>query len=238
METLRTTATVKGVSPRVLQVVAEDGKQWLVSVPAEYENIVFQATATPDWLRPGMTVRFHATVTIEKRKKEITLKEPITALTVATVRPNVGMGIFPENENDQRNDLFGGGQAEAKKKRASSEPVETPCLIIGRLIENKDGKLRIAAGRMVKAELSDTAEVSVELHDVMWVRPDDKAEIIARYFPARMGQAEGQQMTITAATPLTGKEGAEKNHRRANRGQKADEAASEKGNDKGKDKDD
>ena len=236
METLRTTATVKAATPRMLQVVTDDGQQWLVSVPANLENLVFQATATPDWLRPGMTVRFNATVTMEKRMREITIKDPITELTVATVRPNVGMGVFPENQYDQRNDLFG-GKSETRKKSGGSEPVETSCLIIGRLVEHKEGRLRIAAGRIpVKAELADKAEVTVEVHDVMWVRPGDKVELTARFIPGRAGRAEGQQMTITAAAPLTGKEGAEKGARRGAHGQKVDESAEGKEKEKRKEK--
>lgn len=231
LETLHTTATVKTVAPRVLQVVATDGKEWLVSVPTEYDNIVFQATATPDWLRPGMVVRFNAMVSMEKRKREITLKEPISELTVITVNPNIGVGIFPENQVDQRNDLFG-GKPDTKKKRAGSEPVEMPCLIIGQLSEAKDGKLRVAAGRFpVRGELAEKAEISVELHDVSWVRPEDTAEITARFYPARPGQAEGTQMTITTTKPLSGHEESGRLSRRA-RGKKDD--AGEKEDGKGK----
>ncbi len=227
VETLRTTATVRGVRPRLLHVVAEDGKEWLVSLPANYEDVVFQATATPDWLQKRMPVRFRANVMMEKRKKEIVISEPLTELTVATLRADVGMGIFPESGIDPREDLLRGGKTGAEKQPAG-EAKETPCLIIGLLVETKDGTLRIAAGRIpVRAELDPKAEISVELHDVQWVRPGDKAEITARYYSGRQGQAEGQQITITAASPLSAEEGLEKGRRRAARGRKSDESKKE-----------
>ena len=227
METLRTTATVKGVRPRLLHVAAEDGKEWLVSVPTNYENVVFQATAAPDWLQKRMPVRFHANVTMEKHKKEIVIREPLTELTVATIRADVGMGIFPENGIDQREDLFRGGKTGVDKKPAG-QAEESPCLIIGLLVENKDGKLRVAAGRIpVRAELDPKAEISVELHDVQWVRPGDKAEITARYLAGRQGQAEGQQITVTAAKPLSADEEPEKGRRRSARGRKSDDPKKE-----------
>jgi hypothetical protein len=47
-------------------------------------------------------------------------------------------------------------------------------------------------------------------------------ELIARYNPYLRGQAQGQQMTITAAKPLTPPEKASKSRRRGARDRKND----------------
>ena len=80
---------------------------------------------------------------------------------------------------------------------------------------------------LVSAELPETAEVSVDVRHCLWVRPGDKVELTARYFPAMRGRAEGQQMTITASQPLVPDEKANKGRRRGGRERKPEDAPQE-----------
>jgi hypothetical protein len=185
-------------------MTVEGGQDWLVSLPNQYENFVYEATATPRWLQPRMPVRFEADVPIEKRKREIELKEPVKSLTVTPFRPDVGVGVFPEQTNPLQNDLFAGrGEAARKKQQGVQQPETLPCLIVGQLMDSKQGKLRMAAGPLVvRFELAEDATIAVQWHDPQWVRPGDRAEITARHPAGRIGQAEGQQITVTAAQVL------------------------------------
>lgn len=226
LQDLKATGTIKGLRPRVLHVTVEGTQQreWLVSVPERAEDLVFEATATPKWLQKRMPVRFTAKVVKEKRMREIVIREPVAELTVAPLRPDVGMGVFPEQRTDQRDNLFTRRSKTPQKKRSRAEPEEVECMIVGRVVENKDGRLRIAAGNIsVRLELAPKAEISVQWHDLQWVRLGDKVDLTARYAAGRPGQAQGQTMTITAAKPLDVEEKAVRGRRKASDKGKSDD---------------
>ncbi len=222
--TLRASGTVKGWRLGALHVAVAGGEEWLISVPRKPEQVVFEATATRKWLQRGMPVQFNAKIVLERRKRKIVIKEPVSELTVAPFRADVGVGLFPERNTDQRQDLFARRGREAKKKQARGQPQGVPCLVIGRLVDNRDGKLRVAAGKIsVLLELAPEAEIAVQLHDLQWVRPGDKVEITARYPQGRKGQAEGQELSVVAAKVLDGVEKHSKTRRRSARDKKSAE---------------
>jgi hypothetical protein len=201
-KTLNTAGTIKGVRPQVLLVTAEGGQEWFVSVPSDYKQFSYEASATSRWLQPRMPVRFKAEVKFEKRRKDIVIEQPVTALTVAPITPELMPGYYPEQSNDQRTNLFARRTADTKEKKRQG-PVTMTCLIVGQLLEAKDGKLRVAAGPAIfRLELDPEAEIDVQWYDVQWVRPGDKIELSARHPVGRLGQAQGQQMSITAAELL------------------------------------
>jgi len=204
MQTLQGEGTVQRVRPRLLQVAMQGNENWLIALPNDYRKFIYEATATPRWLRPRMPVQFNAHVTLERRKREVVLQEPVEALTVAPFQPGVGMGIFPDPSMDQRDGLFTNDDEKQKKRRShKNESIDGSCLIVGQLVEIKDGKLRIAAGGVtVRCELAPKADISVQWHDAQWVRPGDKAQITARYLPGRTGQAQGVQISINAEKTL------------------------------------
>jgi hypothetical protein len=253
METLSGEVTVKGVRPGWLQVTTQDGGEWWVSIPTRLDDVVFRAPATPQFLQPGMAVRFHTTFKkTDKRRKEYQATLPISALEIITVLPNSQPNLYPDDAGDQRDKVSDNGEDE--EKPAKKEKEETPsasddisCLVIGVLKEYKNNKIKVSAGPFpVSAELPETAEVSVDVRHCLWVRPGDKVELTARYVPAlrARGLAEGQQMTITSAQPLTLDEKASKGRRRAGRERKQEDVRKdvdekrerEKDKDKGKDK--
>ena len=226
-ESLSGEATVKGVRPGMLQVTIEDGTDWLVSIPAQPENVVFRATASPKFLQPPMAVRFHATFKkTDKRRKEYQATQPVAALEIITVRPGSEPNVYPDDAKNSRDELFQDDDREEPEpaKKIAKAADELDCLVIGKLMEYKNNKIRVAAGPfVVLAELPETAEVSVDVRHCLWVRVGDKVELNARYFPALRGQAEGQQLTITAAQPLQAEEKAAKGRRRAGRDRKQED---------------
>ncbi|MHB8971892.1 MAG: hypothetical protein ACYC3X_00245 [Pirellulaceae bacterium] len=226
-ESLSGEATVKGVRPGVLQVTTEDLKEWLVSIPVQPESVVFRGAASTQFLQPRMAVRFHATFkNSEKRRKEYQATQSVSSLEIITVRPGSEPNVYPDDAKDGRDEPPQDDEnAEPEQKKGPPQAAdELACLVIGTLIEYKNNKLKVAAGPfVVAAELPETAEVSVDVRHCLWVRPGDKVELNARYFPALPGQAEGQQLTITAAQPLTAEVRTGKG-RRPNRDRKPEEA--------------
>lgn len=216
-ESLNGEATVKGVRPGLLQVTTEDGKDWLVSIPMQPESVVFRGAATTQFLQPRMSVRFHAIFKkTEKRRKEYQATQSVSSLEIITVRPGSEPNVYPDDAKDSRDELLqdNEGDEPERKKEVPKATDELACLVIGTLMEYKNNKIKVVAGPfVVVAELPETAEVSVDVRHCLWVHPGDKVELNARYFLAMPGQAEGQQLTITAAKPLTAEERAGKGRR-------------------------
>lgn len=199
--TLAASGKVKAVRPQLLLVAVEGGQEWFVSVPTDYKQLSYEATASTRWLRRRMPVQFNADVKFEKRKKEVVIAEPVSELTVAPFTPELMPGFYPQPGNDQRANLFARRSKEVRKKRP--EPESVPCLIVGQVLENKEGQVRVLAGNVVfRFQLDPKSEITVQWHDVQWVQPGDKIDLSARYPAGRLGQAQGQQMTITAAKML------------------------------------
>jgi len=210
-------ATVKGVRHGVLQGTTGDGKDWLVSVPMQPESVVFRGAATTQFLQPRMSVRFHAIFKkTEKRRKEYQATQSVSSLEIITVRPGGEPNVYPDDAKDGRDAPLPDNEGAGPEQKKAVPPAtdELACLVIGTLMEYKNNKIKVAAGPfVVAAELPETAEVSVDVRHCLWVRPGDKVELNARYFLAMPGQAEGQQLTITAAQPLTTEERAGKGRR-------------------------
>jgi hypothetical protein len=230
-ETLQGEVTVKGVRPGVMQVTTAEGQDWLVTIPTQIENVIFRGSATPQFLQPQMAVRFHTTFPkTDKRKKEYVTSQPVDSLELITLRPGGEPNVYPDEQEVGRRELFQGDEKEQPEansdtpKKAGDDAEETlACLVLGTVVEYKSGKIKVAAGPYtVVAELPETATISVDVRHCLWAQPGDKVELSARYNPYLRGQAQGQQMTITAAKPLTPPEKASKSRRRGARDRKND----------------
>lgn len=237
-ESLQGEATVKGVRPGVMQVSMADGQDWLVTIPEQIENVIFRGSATPQFLQPQMAVRFHAKFPkSDKRKKEYQTLEPVNALELITMRPGGEPNVYPDDQGDERRELFQGeeqekpeGKGEVAKKDGDAATEPLACLVIGTLLEYKNGKIKVAAGPYtVVADFPETATISVDVRHCLWAQPGDKVELTARYNPYLRGQAQGQQLTITAAKPLTPPEKVNKSRRREARDRKNDGDKSKEG---------
>lgn len=145
-------------------------------------------------------------------------------------QPQAPKPADPASDDRDKSPLRERGRA-AAKETAPNAADELPVLVIGVLREYKNNRLKVNAGNaLVIAELPETAEVSVDVRHCEWVRPGDKIELTARFYPTLRGRAEGQRITITASQPLAPDEKASKGRRRASREKKPDEAAERDGN--------
>ena len=120
-------------------------------------NVHFTGTATPSFLKRGLTVEFTAEV-----DKKHNVKEKITQLKIVTLAPGAG-GLFPEGSSDSNagDDAFGfnakggGDAAPAEKGGAKKAPpkktakVELPGTFVvrGMVKSYKAGKLAVVTGK-------------------------------------------------------------------------------------------
>ncbi len=178
--------------PGFLQVKTAAG-DWLMKIEAPPEKIVLQGTALASWLRPGMLVRFSATL-----DKKGVAQTPIDELFVFTPNPQYRIGVFPDSEllfdkADQDK-----GQSPRNRRRAKSEG---RFFVAGRLTSLRDGAMRIDAGENIRAQLAETAKIQVDvLGDYSLVRKGDKVEFVGHYY--EKGKGILRDVTITAASPF------------------------------------
>jgi hypothetical protein len=215
--------TVKQVARGVMHVVSEEGEQWLVRVDARPQDITYMATADASFVKPRMFVRFTS-----KLSKRGQATEPVTSLTIFTPREGYDVGVRPEagdasdvgegaeaGDSDEGGgtpsaaELFGGGEGAEKKAKAKADAApdeNTDYLVSGQVTKiSRTGEMTIAARKAtVKADLSEDAEVSLDMGNLSLLRPGDKVEFHGWHLPNQKGQAIATKVTATAAQPLSG----------------------------------
>ena len=83
--------SLQGIRAPFLQLDVS-GTQWVVQVKATPENISYTATATKDWLQPGMLLRYSSA------DESGNHGEPLAELTVFSLRPGWGLGIMDDGD--------------------------------------------------------------------------------------------------------------------------------------------
>jgi hypothetical protein len=196
---VKVSGKVHAVGPRGLQIVADNGTPWIVQPPDKIEAINFTGSASVDWLQRGMFVRFASPL-----NKEFVAQEPISELSVITIRPGVEPGIFPEGEAVAANNAQGNTREKGRASRRKAQDVVVPCLVIGQLYSVKDGELTVATVRrtMAKAKLADDLTINVQMNDFRVARQGDKVDFSGFVYPEQPGRAKARSITITAARPL------------------------------------
>jgi hypothetical protein len=161
-------ASLLGIEAPFLQL--EIGQtQWIVKVEAEPENISYTATASKDWLRPGMLLRY--TGADEKGNH----KEPLTELTVFSLRPEYGLGIMDDGDGT----FFVAGVLRSVKK--------------DRFFVN-------AGGRKTRIQLAEDVTIYVDVNTLEFAQPGDQVEVNGWYF--QEGKAVGNKISVTASERL------------------------------------
>ena len=84
---LKTSGTIKGVAPGVLQIATGEGDMWLLKVEAKPQDVTFSGTAEKSFLRTGMFVEFRAQIS-----KKGVVAEPVASLTPFRKRYVTGYG--------------------------------------------------------------------------------------------------------------------------------------------------
>jgi hypothetical protein len=190
----RWTGKLKGVGPGgVLQVQGDKGEQWLVAVEARPQDISYQGSSTQAFLRPGMLVQFNASL-----DKKGEAQEPISELKVVSQRMGIQLGL--QAGGSAGAGLFNSADDEGKKKKKVR--TDASYQVTGTLRSIKDGKIYVAAGTTVKAELTNNCQVSIDVADVSLAREGDTVEIGGWRYANQANQLYARNLTITADKPL------------------------------------
>ena len=213
------TATIKGkvqaMSGDVLQIGDDTIKQYFVKLPGEAQQISLTGKALASWLKPGLLVRFVATVDAKGK-----IQDPVHKLDVITLRPPVRQGEMPEQPGVYPATAFGGGEGlgggdapaaggfgaggGGKKPAAGRGKEQSGTFkVIGQLTALKNGEFMVAAGQIVlRGELKEDAEISVDIADYRYMQIGDEVEAYGWYYPQVPAQVQALKITIKAAQPL------------------------------------
>lgn len=199
-ENTELSGSIKAMSGSLVQVAAGGGENWVVQIDARPQDIVFQGPADPAFVKPGMLVEFKA-----RLNKRGTASEPVSSLTIFTVREGRGVGVAPEGSLAKGEaELFSSKPDEPEKKGKGKE--EDPLYqVAGQITKVSRGEMTInCAGTTVKADLAKDAKVMIDVNHLQFAQAGDKVEIRARYPMGQKaaGQALATQITVVGSKPL------------------------------------
>lgn len=191
---------IKGMQGSLVQVGASDGANWLVQVDARPQDVVFQGSADPAFVKPGMLVEFKAKV-----NKRGQASEPVQALTIFTVREGRGVGVQTDG-GAAGGELFSSKPEEADKKGPKGKEDDTVYHIAGQITKvGRLGDMTInCAGTTIKADLAKDAKVAVDVNHLQFAQVGDKVDLRARYPMGQKaaGQGLATQITVTGMKTL------------------------------------
>jgi hypothetical protein len=194
------TGTLKGMQGSLLQVAVSDTETWLLQVEARPQDILYQGTAEAAFVVPGMLVEFNAKV-----NKRGQAAEPVTSLTIFTVREGRGVGLMPEGGARGEAELFSESKEE-KKAPPRKGPQEDPTYQIGgQITKISRGELSVnCAGTVIRADLDKQAKVAIDVNHLNYAQVGDKVEIYARFPKGQRAANQGlaTRVTVIGAKPL------------------------------------
>jgi hypothetical protein len=195
--------SIKAMQLPLVQVAASGGENWVVQIEARPQDVVFQGSADPAFVKPGMLVEFKAKV-----NKKGQAADPVQSLTIFTVREGRGVGVQAEGGLAKgEGELFSSKPDEPEKKgprvKGEDDPMYTVAGQITKL--SRLGEMTInCAGTTIKADLAKDAKVSVDVNNLQFAQVGDKVEVRARYPMGQKaaGQGLATQITVMGAKPL------------------------------------
>jgi hypothetical protein len=186
------TGTLEAVEDGLIQIRDSKTEAWLLQIVGE-TKVTVDGEAEPDYLRPGLPVRFNA-----KIDKKGVLQKPLAEIEIFTPQSKSWMGLFPEGEDDP----------DAKPDRTGGAGTFQ---IKGKLISFRDNELVVSAGsRKISGQVADEFTVKVKLDDPSIAQNGDTVKVKFWYYdnskpiPAanRLGKGRAEEITITLAKKL------------------------------------
>ena len=185
------TGTLVGASSGVLQVNA-NGSIWRIK-PIAGARIEVVGTAGPDFLRPGLFVKFQAPYDSNDNNNGKALV-PVTALEIVTLQFGEMSGALPVDATK--------AAAAGAANNPPLPPTARTLVVIGQITRYKNKELTVIAGkRTLQAELDPAPTIKVHLSDVGLAHPGDQIDVDG-YYLNKPGDAMANQVRITLAAPL------------------------------------
>lgn len=192
-EKVSASGTVKGFSGGLLYVITKEGDQYRVKLPKNPQYVSYVGSATPDFLKRGMLVKF--TATFNAKGKAVA---PVRDITIFTPTKEDKIGIYADSGlSGNVKDLF------ADVDSSQKQPDGKPYTVAGAVTSARSGKLQVRAGRAtVQVELADKARVSVDVSHLNFMQPGDNVSIQGWYNPAQKRDVVANKVTVSTSGKL------------------------------------
>ena len=185
------TGTLVGASAGVLQVNA-NGSIWRIK-PIAGARIEVVGTAGPDFLRPGLFVKFQAPYDFNGNNNGKALV-PLTTLEIITKHSGEMPGAIPADATKVA--------AADAKNNPPLPPTARTLVVIGQITRYKNKELTVMAGnRTLQADLDPAPTIKVHVSDPSFAHPGDQVDVDG-YYLNKPGYAVANSVLITLAAPL------------------------------------
>jgi len=186
---------IQAIAQGRIQILTNSNQNWLIFLDAK-TVIHVTGTAEPDFLRPGLFVRF--SIALDKRGNA---HGKVGELTIFTPSPQQFPGIWPEGGNPENpggaGEGFGGGFGGANAGGGFGTPDVAVYTVAGQIQPSRKGKMTVNYGRgSVQVELAEKVSIKVDFADYSVAKKGDRISIKkGRMYPGRP--------TIELSDPLT-----------------------------------
>lgn len=188
-EQLEATGAIQAMRPGLIQMVTDDGVNWLLKV--EGKSLAYYAEAEPAWLKPGMVVQFSG-----QFDSKGTPQSAIRLLKVVTPSADLPLGVSVDAAANAAKGLFSDAPKEPQKQLISAD-------VVGRIAAVKNNTLAVVTPQAkIKIEVAEKAVVSVELNNLQLAKIGDSIEANGWYPKGLQGRAIASRVTVRAKEPL------------------------------------
>lgn len=179
LKTYRIEGSIVALGPGWIRCADEKGKLYAIKLDREQtQRLVVSGAAEPEFLRPGIFVRF--TASLDRRGRP---SEPVAEMTIFDPRDGFAVGIFADDPKSS----------------------DGPYVVAGQILDMKRGKLTLSAGnRKVQFELAKSPQIQVEVSDYTLARQGDWIRVTGIGQAQRPQELIGKIVEIELSQPLAG----------------------------------
>ncbi len=196
---------IEAVARDRIQIMTDTEQRWMIFIdPKAVVHVI--GTAAPEFLGPGLFVKFSAD--FDKRGKA---KEKVKKLAIFTPMQEMDIGYWPEGmapvaaepgakggADDGGGEGFGGAAPGADAQPSSIYTVH------GQIRGNRKGKLTVATARAsFQIEMAEEPEIAVDFNNFLVAKKGDKISITkGKMYAGRLGMAQALEMSIQLSEKL------------------------------------
>jgi hypothetical protein len=198
-----------GVAGDRIAVQTEDGKEYF-AVYGRKCSLKYSGTADPQFLQPGLMVRFDATFDVAKGVAtepiaELEVYRPLKGRLSQQQRKDQTPGFYPISEDKQA----AGNKDNPRYRRNQSQNQTTNSgnlqafRVVGLINGRQGSKLRIMTGRQaILVDLTADPRITVASGDVLFCNPGDKVQVTGLRNPSQETLIQAETIEIDGAKPL------------------------------------
>ena len=209
------TANVKGeleaLQGYTLKIKDEAGETLMVMANPQMCSINYSGEAEPEFLTPGLMVRFTATFDSKgiptHQIGELEIFSPVRKRRMSRQEiQKQTAGIYPaEDDEEKGKDQVDAAPRNTRQSSRTRTRQQTPqkYLVVGKLMGTQAKKIAVRAGnRTVQVELAEEPSIQVQYGDLSFCQPGDKLEIVGMSRANQANFVQAQQVKVTANKKL------------------------------------